>query len=116
MGLLGSIGLVAILVGAFWWGVLPQLRKLPWWDAFSAGVAARLRSLGARLWIIAGNSKTIAVAYAAELIGLLDELKLLDWSALIGSERAGRVMVAMGAVMIVLRLVTRAAVSFKPQP
>jgi hypothetical protein len=36
-------------------------------------------------------------------------------SALIGSERAGRVMVAMGTVMIVLRLITRAAVSFKPE-
>jgi hypothetical protein len=103
MGLLGMTGLAAILVGAFWWGVLPQLRQLPWWEP-----------LVARLWAAAGNSKTIVVAYAAELIGLLDELKLLDWSALIGSERAGRVMVAMGAVMIVLRVVTRAAVSFKP--
>jgi hypothetical protein len=112
MGLLGLTGLSAILVGAFWWGVLPQLRKLPWWQK---GVHARLQSLGSRLRILCGNSKTLAVAYAAELIGLLDEAKLLDWSQLIGSERAGRVMVVMGAVMIVLRVVTRAAVSFKPQ-
>jgi len=46
---------------------------------------------------------------------VLDEAKLLDWSALVGSERAGRVMVVMGAVMIVLRLITRVAVSFKPE-
>ena len=115
MGLLGLTGLSAILVGAFWWGVLPQLRKLPWWDTFVCGVGATLTRLYARLRILCGNSKTLAVAYAAELIGLLDEAKLLDWSQLIGSERAGRVMVVMGAVMIVLRVVTRAAVSFKPQ-
>jgi hypothetical protein len=104
MGLLGFVGLVAIIVGAYWWAVLPQLRKLAWWDGFVI-----------RLWALAGNSKTIVVAYAAELLGLLDEAKLLDWSALVGSERAGRVMVVMGAVMILLRLVTRAAVTFKPQ-
>jgi hypothetical protein len=46
---------------------------------------------------------------------MLDEAKLLDWSALVGSERAGRVMVVMGVVMIVLRLITRAAVSFKAE-
>jgi hypothetical protein len=103
MGLLGFVGLVAIIVGAYWWAVLPQLRKLAWWDGFVI-----------RLWALAGNSKTIVVAYAAELLGLLDEAKLLDWSALVGSERAGRVMVVMGAV-ILLRLVTRAAVTFKPQ-
>jgi hypothetical protein len=104
MGLLGFVGLVAIIVGAYWWAVLPQLRKLAWWDGFVI-----------RLWALAGNSKTIVVAYAAELLGLLDEAKLLDWSALVGSERAGRVMVIMGAVMIALRLVTRAAVTFRPQ-
>jgi len=96
--------LVAIVVGAYWWAVLPQLRKLAWWDG-----------LVIRLWALAGNSKTIAVAYAAELLGVLDEAKLLDWSELVGSERAGRVMVIMGAVMILLRLVTRAAVTFKPR-
>jgi hypothetical protein len=115
MGLLGFVGLVAIIVGAYWWAVLPQLRKLAWWDGFHQGVYARLRGLSVRLWALAGNSKTIVVAYAAELLGLLDEAKLLDWSALVGSERAGRVMVVMGAVMILLRLVTRAAVTFKPQ-
>src|SRR5713226_6241483 len=104
MGMLGFIGLCLIAVGAYWWGVLPQLRKLSWWDAVTS-----------RLWAAAGNSKTIAVAYAAELLGVLDEAKLLDWSALVGSEKAGRVMVVMGAVMIVLRLVTRAAVSFKAE-
>src|SRR5206468_6226582 len=67
MGLLGFAGLVAIVVGAYWWAILPQLRKLAWWDGFVI-----------RLWALAGNSKTIVVAYAAELLGLLDEAKLLD--------------------------------------
>jgi hypothetical protein len=44
---------------------------------------------------------------------VLDEAKLLDWSALLGAQAAGRVMVVMGAVMILLRLVTRTAVNFK---
>jgi hypothetical protein len=70
---------------------------------------------GARLRAFCGNSKTIAVAYAAELLGVLDEAKVLDWSQLLGAESAGRVMVIMGAVMILLRLVTRTAVSFKTQ-
>jgi len=55
------------------------------------------------------------VAYAAELLGVLDEAKVLDWSQLLGAESAGRVMVIMGALMIVLRLVTRTAVSFKAE-
>jgi hypothetical protein len=103
MVLIGYIGLILIVVGAYWWGALPQLRKLSWWDDVTA-----------RLWTIAGNSRTIAVAYAVELAGVLDEAKLLDWSTLLGSEKAGRVMVIMGALMIALRLVTRTAVTFKP--
>jgi len=78
-------------------------------------LARRRRRRGARLRGLCGNSKTIAVAYAAELLGVLDEAKVLDWSALLGADSAGRVMVIMGAVMIVLRLVTRTAVSFKAQ-
>jgi hypothetical protein len=104
MGMLGLIGLGLVLLGAFRWGVLPQLRKLPWWD-----------DLVIRLWALVGNSRTILVALCAELLGLLDEARLLDWSSLIGSEKAGRVIVVMGAVMIVLRLLTRAAVSFRVQ-
>jgi len=69
----------------------------------------------ARARAFCGNSKTIAVAYAAELLGVLDEAKVLDWSQLLGAESAGRVMVIMGALMIVLRLVTRTAVSFTAQ-
>ena len=123
MGLLGFLGLLALVTGAWWWLALPRLRRLPWWSPFADGTLARLRALAAKAWskawsnawALTGNSRTILVGYAAELIGVLDEAKLLDWSALIGAERAGRVMVVMGAVMIVLRLVTRAAVSFKPE-
>src|SRR5262245_51624351 len=97
------------------WLFLPRLRRLPWWDAAVAEVGAVLERACARLRAFCGNSKTIAVAYAAELLGVLDEAKVLDWSALLGAESAGRVMVIMGAVMIVLRLVTRTAVNFKPQ-
>ena len=104
MKLLSFVGTILFFLGLYWWFALPWLRQRTWWDG-----------LVARLWAIAGNSKTIVVGYAAELLGLLDEAKLLDWSALVGSEKAGRVMVVMGAVMIVLRLVTRAAVSFKAE-
>jgi len=75
----------------------------------------RRRRRGARLRGLCGNSKTIAVAYAAELLGVLDEAKVLDWSQLLGADSAGRVMVIMGVVMIVLRLVTRTAVNFKAE-
>jgi hypothetical protein len=119
MGLLGFIGFLAIMTGAWWWLALPRLRALPWWDSFQQRARADLRDLAfkawSKCWALAGNSRTILFGYAAELIGILDEARLLDWSALVGSERAGRVMVVMGAVMIVLRLITRAAVSFKPE-
>jgi hypothetical protein len=59
--------------------------------------------------------KTIAVAYAVELIGVMDEAKMLDWSQLVGAENAGRVMLIMGTAMILLRLVTHTAVSFKAE-
>jgi hypothetical protein len=75
----------------------------------------RARRRPRRLRALCGNSRTLAVAYAAELLGVLDEAKLLDWSQLLGAEAAGRVMVVMGAVMILLRLVTRTAVSFKAE-
>lgn len=50
-----------------------------------------------------------------ELIGVMDEAKMLDWSQLVGAENAGRVMLIMGTAMILLRLVTRTAVSFKAE-
>jgi hypothetical protein len=77
--------------------------------------ARRLRTRVRPAARLCGNSKTIAVAYAAELLGVLDEAKVLDWSQLLGADSAGRVMVIMGVVMIVLRLVTRTAVSFKAE-
>ena len=104
MSVLGFLMPFVIIVAAYWWVVLPRLRKLSWWDGAVA-----------RLWAVAGNSKTILVAYAVELIGVMDEARMLDWSQLVGAENAGRVMVIMGAAMILLRLVTRTAVSFKAE-
>jgi hypothetical protein len=104
MSVLGFLMPFVIIVAVYWWLVLPRLRKFSWWD----GVVARL-------WAMAGNSKTILVAYAVELIGVMDEARMLDWSQLVGAENAGRVMVIMGAAMILLRLVTRTAVSFKAE-
>ena len=107
--------LAIVAVALYYWLLRPRLRRLPWWDAAVAEVRAVLERAGARARAFCGNSKTIAVAYAAELLGVLDEAKLLDWSALLGAESAGRVMVILGALMILLRLVTRTAVDFKPQ-
>ena len=101
MSVLGFLMPSVIIVAAYWWVVLPRLRKFSWWDGAVA-----------RLWAMAGNSKTILVAYAVEL---MDEARMLDWSQLVGAENAGRVMVIMGAAMILLRLVTRTAVSFKAE-
>jgi hypothetical protein len=104
MSVLSFLMPFVIIVAAYWWVVLPRLRKLSWWDGAVA-----------RLWAVAGNSKTILVAYAVELIGVMDEARMLDWSQLVGAENAGRVMVIMGVAMILLRLVTRTAVSFKAE-
>jgi hypothetical protein len=107
--------LTATAFALYYWLLLPHLRQLPWWDAAVAEVRAVLERACARLRGLCGNSKTIAGAYAAELLGVLDEAKVLDWSQLLGADSAGRVMVIMGVVMIVLRLVTRTAVDFKAQ-
>jgi hypothetical protein len=113
--MLVSLVLVIITVTLYFWLVLPHLRRLPWWHAGIAKLRAVLERASSRLRGLCGNSKTIAVAYAAELLGVLDEAKVLDWSQLLGADSAGRVMVIMGAVMILLRLVTRTAVNFKAQ-
>ena len=105
----------AIAITLYYWLLLPHLRRLPWRDGVAAKLGDVLERACARLRGLCGNSKTIAVAYAAELLGVLDEAKVLDWSQLLGAESAGRVMVIMGALMILLRLVTRTAVSFKPE-
>jgi hypothetical protein len=109
------LALTAIAVALCCWLMLPRLRRLSRWHGVVAELCSVLARACARLRGLCGNSRTIAVAYAAELLGVLDEAKVLDWSALLGADSAGRVMVIMGAVMIVLRLVTRTAVSFKPQ-
>src|SRR5215813_565064 len=113
--LLNLLTLAAIAVALYCWLALPRLRLLPWWNGVVAEARAVLERACARLRAFCGNSKTIAVAYAAELLGVLDEAKVLDWSQLLGADSAGRVMVIMGVVMIVLRLVTRTAVSFKAE-
>jgi len=113
--MLVSLVLAAIAVALSCWLVRPRLRRLPWWDGAIAEFGAVFERAGARLRGLCGSSKTIAVAYAAELLGVLDEAKVLDWSQLLGADSAGRVMVIMGVVMIVLRLVTRTAVSFRAQ-
>jgi hypothetical protein len=105
----------AIAITLYYCLTRPRLHLLPWCDGVAAEVRAVLERAGARLRGLCGNSKTLAVAYAAELLGVLDEAKVLDWSQLLGADSAGRVMVIMGMVMIVLRLVTRTAVDFKPQ-
>jgi hypothetical protein len=61
MSLSGFLMPFAIIIAAYWWVVLPRLRKLAWWEG-----------LVARVWAIAGNSKTIAVAYAVELVGVME--------------------------------------------
>jgi ABC-type amino acid transport substrate-binding protein len=107
--------LIIAAVALYCWLLRPRLRRLPRCDAVVAEARALLARACARLRGLCGNSKTIAVAYAAELLGVLDEAKVLDWSQLLGAESAGRVMVIMGVVMIVLRLVTRTAVDFRTQ-
>jgi hypothetical protein len=110
------IGLIiAATVTLYIWLILPRLRRRPGWAGVIAKARAAFAAAYARLRALCGNSRTLAVAYAAELLGLLDEAQLLDWSALLGAESAGRVMVVMGALMILLRLVTRTAVSFKAE-
>ena len=99
----------ALAVTLYIWLILPRLRRQAGWNSARAAFAAAY----ARLRALCGNSRTLAVAYAAELLGLLDEAQF--WSALIGAEGAGRVMAVMGAVMILLRLVTRTAVSFRAE-
>ena len=107
--------IVAAAVALYCWLARPHLSLLPWCDGVVAAARAVLARACARLRGLCGNSKTIAVAYAAELLGVLDEAKVLDWSQLLGADSAGRVMVIMGVVMIVLRLVTRTAVDFRTQ-
>jgi hypothetical protein len=62
-----------------------------------------------------GNSRTIAIAYSAELLGALDELKYLDWSQWFGTERAGRIMAGIGVVIFLMRVITREPVRFMPE-
>ena len=113
MSFLGFLVLLAIVIGLYCGLVLPRPRRLAW--PFVGRLWAVLKSVYAGLRVLCGNSRTIAVAYAAGVLGILDEAKVLDWSQLIGAEAAGRVMVIMGAVMLLLRLITRTAVTFRAE-
>jgi hypothetical protein len=111
-----ALVIAAIALTLYIWLILPRLRRRPGGAGVIAKARAAFVAAYARLRALCGNSRTLAVAtYAAELLGLLDEAQLLDWSALVGAESAGRIMAIMGAVMILLRLVTRTAVSFRAQ-
>lgn len=67
----------------------------------------------AHLWAIAGNSRTILVGYGLEFAGYLDEAKYLDWTSWFGAERGGKLVMVLGGVVIGLRLITTAAVSWQ---
>jgi len=78
--MLVSLVLAIVAVALYCWLMLPRLRRLSRWHGVIAELAAVLERACARLRGLCGNSKTIAVAYAAELLGVLDEAKVLDWS------------------------------------
>lgn len=71
------------------------------------------RKIKARLWALAGNSRTLLVMYGIEVAGYLDESKYLDWSAWFGAERAGRIAMIIGGVAIGLRIVSKGAVMWQ---
>lgn len=78
-------------------------------------VAINPFNLRSYLWAVAGNSRTISVAYGLQAAAVLDEAKIVDWSSLIGAENGGRIAAAIGASMFFLRLATHGAVSFTPE-
>src|SRR5262249_9972840 len=74
------VALIILAVALYSWLMRPRLRRLPRWDAAVAKVRALFERACVRLRGLCGNSKTIAVAYAAELLGVLDEAKVLSAS------------------------------------
>lgn len=85
---------------------------IDWLDKAGGWIVEKYETAKSWVWAAAGNSRTIMVAYAAELLALLDEFKLLDWSSLVG-ENSGKVVAVMGVVIFVLRIITREPVSFQ---
>jgi hypothetical protein len=69
----------------------------------------------ARLWALAGNSRTMLVAYGLEIVGALDEARYFNWSDWFGVENGGRIAVVCGALMIGMRMVTRGALAWQAQ-
>jgi hypothetical protein len=61
------LALTAVAIGLYCWLMLPHLRRLSRWHGVIAELAAVFARACARLRGLCGNSKTIAVAYAAEL-------------------------------------------------
>jgi len=102
-GFLICLGFVAVGGLLFWWLSLPRLRERLAWNTIAAHLCA-----------LVGNSKTIAIAASIEGLSALEEVKVIDISGLVGAERANRIAAILGFVMILLRLITRNAVSFKP--
>lgn len=72
------------------------------------GVILAFNPLGlrARMWALAGNSRTMAVAYSAALLSVLEMVKVIDLEPLIGASNAGRVVSIMSIVMVVMRVIT----------
>ena len=58
------------------------------------------------MWALAGNSRTLAVAYSVSLLSVLDMAKIIDFEPLLGATNAGRVSAIMAVLMIVMRVVT----------
>lgn len=69
-------------------------------------------SFQTHFWAIAGNSRTIAVAYMLEVVAMADEIKVIPFSELFGAEKGGRIAAFTGAIMILMRIVSNGAVKF----
>ena len=63
-------------------------------------------NIGTMMWALAGNSRTMAVAYSAQVVAVLEAVSTIDLTPLIGASNAGRVISVMSVVMIVMRVIT----------
>ena len=72
-----------------------------------------LADLKARFWAMCGNSRTILVSYLAMILAILEQAQVLDWAVLLGEKSSGKIMAIMGVAMLILRLVTQSAATFR---